>query len=154
MVQKTNGPSDGVSRRSADRAASVSPQNMLELYQTNWQAGLDILNAILEGASRMQQLQFDRDEQVRSLTSKVLQASTAGGPNGSATAHVELVQEALEQSAQYWQQVVVLGNETQRNMYQVIERHYGASGMLSSKPYLAALAGVVQLKDGSMAINP
>ncbi len=90
----------------AKMARALSPEQAFELYKTNAKLALDVINTAIENTSKLRRLQFEGEEQGRSMQRKAIRhAAEANDPQSLVAAGQSVTQEAVEKAMQYWNEM-------------------------------------------------
>src|SRR5580700_6240298 len=81
----------------------LTPQQAFELYRANAKMALDVINASIESAAKLRRLQYEGEEEARSMQKKAVRhAAEASDPQSLMAAGQAVTQEAVEKAMQYW----------------------------------------------------
>lgn len=133
----------------ADMTKVMSPEQAIELYKANSKMALDVINAAIEGTTRMRRLQFEGEESARAMGSKAAQrAAQAGSPDALMAAGQATSQEAVEQAMRYWGQMFELIVEMQKRLFTMMEGQMaGVPGVKEAKAAMAMMPDLRQAQD-------
>lgn len=120
-------------------AKILTPQQAFELYRANARMALDVINASIESTAKLRKLQFEGEEEARSMQRKAVRhAAEASDPQSLMAAGQAVTQEAVEKAMQYWSQMFDMIVEIQKRLFTLLEQQMG--GMPGAKEAKAALA--------------
>lgn len=120
-------------------AKVLTPQQAFELYRANAKMALDVINASIESTAKLRKLQFEGEEEARSMQKKAVRhAAEASDPQSLMAAGQAVTQEAVEKAMQYWGQMFDMIVEIQKRLFTMMEQQMG--GMPGAKEAKAALA--------------
>ena len=120
-------------------AKVLTPQQAFELYRANAKMALEVINASIESTAKLRKLQFEGEEEARSMQKKAVRhAAEASDPQSLMAAGQAVTQEAVEKAMQYWSQMFDMIVEIQRRLFTMMEQQMG--GMPGAKEAKAALA--------------
>jgi hypothetical protein len=130
-------------------AKVMTPEQAFELYKANARIALDIINAAIESAAKVRKLQYEGEEQARTMQKKAVKnAAEAGDAQTLMAAGQSAAQEAVAQSMQYWGQMFALIAEMQKRLFTVIEGQMaGVPGMKEAKAAMAMMPDLTPAKD-------
>src|SRR5450631_2360850 len=81
----------------AKMARAMTPEQAFELYKTNANLALDVINTAIDKTSKLRKLQFEGEEQSRSMQQKAIRhAAEANDPQSLVAAGQSVTQEAVE----------------------------------------------------------
>jgi phasin family protein len=133
----------GASERGAmDPAAfakMMTPERAVELYKANAELALEVINAAIEGTSRLRRKQFEGEEQAREFQRRhVRTAAQARDPQSLAAAQQGATQEAMERSLRYWNEMFELIVEIQKRIFTLMQEQFqGMPGMREARGAMA-----------------
>ncbi len=123
----------------AKYAKTLTPEQAFALYQTNARLALDVIDTAIESTAKLRKLQYQGEEQARSMQKKAARdAAQAGDVQSLMAAGQNAAQEAVEQSMQYWGQMFELIVEIQKRLFSLMDSQM--SGVPGAKEAKAALA--------------
>ena len=123
----------------AKYAKTLTPAQAFELYRANAKLALDVIDAAIESTAKMRKLQFEGEEQARTMQKKAARrAAEAGDAPALMAAGQSVTQEAIEQSMAYWSQMFDLVVEIQKRLFTLMEDQ--TAGMPGVKQAKAAMA--------------
>jgi hypothetical protein len=123
----------------AKYAKTMTPQQAFELYRSNARLALEVIENAIESTAKVRKLQFEGEEQARSMQKKTARsAAEAGDVQSLMAVGQSAAQEAIEQSMQYWSQMFDLIVEIQKRLFSLLEAQ--ASGLPGAKEAKAAMA--------------
>ena len=133
----------------AKMARAMTPEQAFELYKTNAKLALDVINTAIENTSKLRKLQFEGEEQGRSMQQKAIRhAAEASDPQSLVAAGQSVTQEAVEKAMQYWGEMFSMIVEMQKRLFALMEDQM--SGMPGAKEAKAVMA---MMPDISQAQN-
>jgi phasin family protein len=117
----------------------LTPQQAFELYRANARMALDVINASIESTAKLRKLQYEGEEEARSMQKKAVRhAAEASDAQSLMAAGQAVTQEAVEKAMQYWGQMFEMIVEIQKRLFALMEQQMG--GMPGAKEARAALA--------------
>ena len=130
-------------------AKAMTPEQAFDLYKTNARMALDIINAAIESTAKVRKLQFEGEEQARSMGRKVARnAAEAGDAQALMAAGQSAAQEAVHQSMQYWGQMFELIADMQKRLFTLMEAQMaGVPGVKEAKAAMAMLPDLTPAKN-------
>ena len=130
-------------------AKVMTPEQAFDLYKTNAKMALDIINAALENTARVRKLQFEGEEQARSMHQRAARNAAAAGDAQSLMAVGQsAAQEAVQQSMQYWGQMFELIADMQKRLFTLIDAQMaGVPGVKEAKAAMAMMPDLTPAKD-------
>jgi len=133
----------------AKYAKSLTPQQAFEMYRANAKLALDVIENAIESTARVRKLQFEGEEQARSMQKKAARrAAEAGDVPSLMAAGQSTTQEAIEQSMAYWGQMFDLVVEIQKRLFTLMEDQMsGVPGVKEAKAAMAMMPDVSQLQN-------
>ena len=100
----------------------MTPEQAFELYRANARMALDVINAAIENTAKLRKLQFEGEEEARSMQRKAVRsAAEAGDPQSLVAAGQHMTQEAVEKAMHYWSQMFEMIVEMQKRLFTLIE---------------------------------
>jgi hypothetical protein len=133
----------------AKYAKAMTPEQAFELYKANAKMALEIIDAALENTAKMRKLQFEGEEQARSMQKKhARSAAEAADAQALMAAGQNAAQETIAQSMQYWGQMFELIADMQKRLFKVIESQMqGVPGVKEAKAAMAMLPDLSPARD-------
>ena len=130
-------------------AKAMTPEQAFDLYKTNAKMALEIINAAIENTAKVRKLQFEGEEQARSMQKKVARhAAEAGDAQSLMAAGQSAAQEAVQQSMQYWGQMFELIADMQKRLFTLMEAQMsGVPGVREAKAAMAMLPDLTPAKN-------
>ncbi len=123
----------------AKYAKTLTPQQAFELYRANAKLALEVIENAIESTAKLRKLQFEGEEQARSMQKRTARsAAEAGDVQSLMAVSQSAAQEAVEQSMRYWSQMFDLIVEIQKRLFSLVENQ--AAGLPGAKEAKAALA--------------
>jgi hypothetical protein len=133
----------------AKYAKAMTPEQAFDLYKANSKIALEIINAAIENTAKMRRLQFEGEEQARSMQKKAAKhAAEAQDAQGLMAAGQSAAQEAVAQSMQYWGQMFELISDMQKRLFTLMQAQMeGMPGAKEAKAAMAMLPDLGPAKD-------
>jgi len=133
----------------AKYAKAMTPEQAFDLYKTNAKMALDIIDAAIENTAKVRRLQFEGEEQARSMQKKAARsAAEAGDAQSLMAAGQSAAQEAVQQSMQYWGQMFELIADMQKKLFVLMEAQLsGVPGVKEAKAAMAMMPDLTPAKD-------
>ncbi len=130
-------------------AKPITPEQAFELYKTNAKMALDVINAAIEGTAKMRKLQFEGEEEARSMQKKAFRhAAEASDPQSLVAAGQSVTQEAVEKAMQYWEQMFEMIVEMQKRLFALMEEQMsGVPGAKEAKAVMAMMPDIKQAQN-------
>ncbi len=140
-------------------AKLMTPEQAFELYRANAKIALDVINAALESTAKLRRLQFEGEEQARSMQKKAVRhAAEAGDAQALVAAGQSVTQEAVEKAMHYWGQMFEMIVEMQKRLFALMQEQMNgmpgareAKTMLALMPDLKHAQNLVDAMQGVMA---
>ena len=137
----------------------LTPQQAFELYRANAKMALDVINASIESAAKVRKLQYEGEEEARSMQKKAVRhAAEASDAQSLMAAGQAVTQEAVEKAMQYWGQMFEIIVEIQKRLFALMEQQMGdmpgakeAKAALAMMPDLSQTQGLVKAMQGVMS---
>jgi len=126
----------------------MTPEQAMGLYKANAALALDVINAAIEGTSRLRKKQFEGEEEAREFQRKhAKSAAQARDPQALVAAGQGAAQEAMERSLRYWGEMFDLIVEIQKRLFSLIETQMdGVPGVRETRAAMAMLPDLSQMK--------
>jgi phasin family protein len=133
----------------AKMARAMTPEQAFELYKTNAKLALDVINTAIENTSKLRKLQFEGEEQGRSMQRKAIQhAAAANDPQSLVAAGQSVTQEAVEKAMQYWNEMFSMIVEMQKRLFALMEDQMaGVPGAKEAKAVMAMMPDMKQAQN-------
>lgn len=133
----------------AEYAKTLTPQQAFELYRANARLALEVIDAAIESTAKLRKLQFQGEEQARSMHKKAARtAAEAGDVQTLMAAGQTVAQEAVEQSMQYWGQMFELITEIQKRLFSLMENQMaGVPGVKEAKAAMAMMPDLTKMQN-------
>lgn len=130
-------------------AKVMTPEQAFDLYKANAGIALEIINAAIENTAKVRKLQFEGEEQARSMQKKAARhAAEAPDAQSLMAAGQSAAQEAVAQSMQYWGQMFELIADMQKRLFTLIEGQMaGVPGVKEAKAAMAMMPDLTPAKD-------
>jgi phasin family protein len=140
-------------------AKMMTPERALELYKANAELALEVINAALEGTSRVRRKQFEGEVAAREFQQRhARRAAEARDPQSLLAAQQGATQEAMERSMRYWAEMFDLIVEIQKRLFTLMQEQAEAvPGVRESRaamtmfPDLGEMQKVVSAMQGLLA---
>lgn len=140
-------------------AKILTPQQAFELYRANAKMALDVINASIESTAKLRKLQYEGEEQARSMQKKAVRhAAEASDAHSLMAAGHAVTQEAVEKAMQYWGQMFDMIVEIQKRLFALMEQQMGdmpgakeAKAALAMMPDLSQTQNLVKAMQGVMS---
>jgi phasin family protein len=140
-------------------AKMLTPQQAFELYRANAKMALDVINASIESTAKLRKLQYEGEEQARSMQKKAVRhAAEASDAHSLMAAGQAVTQEAVEKAMQYWGQMFDMIVEIQKRLFALMEQQMGdmpgakeAKAALAMMPDLSQTQNLVKAMQGVMS---
>ena len=130
-------------------AKVMTPEQAFDLYKTNARMALEIINAAIEQTAKVRKLQFEGEEQARSMQKKAARhAAEAPDAQSLMAAGQSAAQEAVAHSMQYWGQMFELIADMQKRLFSLLEGQMaGVPGVKEARAAMAMLPDLTPAKD-------
>jgi phasin family protein len=130
-------------------AKMLTPEQAFELYRANARMALDVINAAIEGTAKVRKLQFEGEEEARSMQKKAVRhAAEASDPQSLMAAGQAVTEEAVEKAMAYWSQMFEMIVEIQKRLFALLEQQMdGVPGAKEARAALAMMPDIRQTKD-------
>lgn len=136
----------------AKMARAMTPEKAFELYKANAKLALDVINTAIENTSKLRKLQFEGEEQTRSMQRKAIRhAAEASDPQSLVAAGQTVSQEAVEKAMQYWSEMFSMIVEMQKRLFALMEDQM--AGVPGAKEAKAAMAMMPDMKQAQNLVN-
>ena len=143
----------------AKYAKTLTPEQAFEMYRANAKLALDVIENAIESTAKVRKLQFEGEEQARSMQKKAARrAAEAGDVPSLMAASQSTTQEAIEQSMAYWGQMFDLVVEIQKRLFTLMENQMSdvpgvkqAKAAMAMMPDLTKMQNVVSAMQGVMS---
>jgi len=133
-------------------AKLMTPEQAFELYRANAKIALDVINAAIESTAKLRRLQFEGEEQARSMQQKAARhAAEAGDAKALVAAGQSVTQEAVEKAMHYWGQMFEMIVEMQKRLFALMEEQM--SGVPGAKEAKAMMAMMPDLKQAQNLVS-
>ena len=137
----------------------LTPEQAFELYRANARMALDVIDAAIESTARLRKLQFEGEEEARSMQKKAVRhAAEASDPQSLVAAGQAVTQEAVEKAMRYWTQMFDMIVEIQKRLFALIEQQMGdvpgareAKAAMAMMPDLRQAQNLVKAMQGMMS---
>ena len=130
-------------------AKAMTPEQAFELYKANAKIALDVINAAIENTAKLRKLQFEGEEEARSMQKKALRhAAEASDPHQLMAAGQSVTQEAVEKSLRYWGEMFEMIVEMQKRLFALIEEQMSeVPGAKEAKAAMAMMPDLTQAQN-------
>lgn len=136
----------------AKMARAMTPEKAFELYKANAKLALDVINTAIENTSKLRKLQFEGEEQTRSMQRKAIRhAAEADDPQSLVAAGQSVSQEAVEKAMQYWSEMFSMIVEMQKRLFSLMEDQM--AGVPGAKEAKAAMAMMPDMRQAQNLVN-
>jgi len=127
----------------------LTPEQAFELYRANARMALDVIDAAIESTARLRKLQFEGEEEARSMQKKAVHhAAEARDPQSLVTAGRAVTEEAVEKAMRYWSQMFDMIVEIQKRLFALIEQQMGdVPGAREAKAAMAMMPDLRQAQN-------
>jgi len=127
----------------------LTPEQAFELYRANARMALDVIDAAIEGTAKLRKLQFEGEEEARSMQKKAVRhAAEANDPQSLVAAGQAVTQEAVEKAMRYWSQMFEMIVEIQKRLFALIEQQMAdVPGAREAKAAMAMMPDMRQAQD-------
>ncbi|HXX83042.1 MAG TPA: phasin family protein [Casimicrobiaceae bacterium] len=133
-------------------AKAMTPEQAFELYKANAKMALDVISAAIENTAKLRKLQFEGEEEARSMQKKALRhAAEASDAQALMAAGQSVTQEAVEKSMRYWGEMFEMIVEMQKRLFALIEEQM--AGVPGAKEAKAAMAMMPDLNQAQNLIK-
>ncbi len=137
----------------------LTPQQAFDLYRANAKMALDVINASIESAAKLRKLQYEGEEEARSMQKRAVRhVAEASDPQSLMAAGQAVTQEAVEKAMLYWGQMFDMIVEIQKRLFTLMEQQMGdmpgakeAKAALAMMPDLSQTQGLVKAMQGVMS---
>jgi hypothetical protein len=137
----------------------LTPEQAFELYRANARMALDVIDAAIESTAKVRKLQFEGEEEARSMQKKAVRhAAEASDAQSLVAAGQAVTQEAVEKAMQYWSQMFDMIVEIQKRLFTLMEQQMGdvpgareAKAALAMMPDLRQAQNLVRAMQGVMS---
>jgi phasin family protein len=131
---------------------ALTPEQAFDLYKSNAKLALDVINTAIENTSKLRKLQFEGEEQGRSMQRKAIRhAAEASDPQSLVAAGQSVTQEAVEKAMQYWNEMFSMIVEMQKRLFALMEDQM--SGVPGAKEAKAVMAMMPDLKQAQNLVS-
>ena len=129
-------------------AKMMTPEQAMDLYKANASLALEVINAAIEGTSRLRKKQFEGEEQAREFQRRhAKSAAQARDPQALVAAGQGAAQEAMERSMRYWSEMFDLIVEIQKRLFTLMEEQMeGVPGVKETRAAMAMLPDMGQMQ--------
>jgi hypothetical protein len=127
----------------------LTPQQAFELYRANAKMALDVINAAIESTAKLRKLQFEGEEEARSMQQKAARhAAEASDAQSLMAAGQAVTQEAVEKAMRYWSEMFGMIVEIQKRLFTLMEAQMaGVPGAKEAKAALAMMPDLGQTQN-------
>ena len=143
----------------AQYAKTMTPEQAFELYRANAKLALEVIENAIETTAKVRKLQFEGEEQARSMGRRTARsAAEAENVQSLMAVSQSAAQEAVEQSMKYWSQMFDLIVEIQKRLFSLMEAQTAelpgakeAKAAMAMLPDLTKMQNVVSAMRGVMS---
>ncbi|HEX8011844.1 MAG TPA: TIGR01841 family phasin [Casimicrobiaceae bacterium] len=130
-------------------AKALTPEQAFELYRANARMALEVIDAAIESTAKLRRLQFEGEEEARSMQKKAARhAAEASDPQSLVAAGQAVTQEAVEKAMRYWSQMFDMIVEIQKRLFALIEQQMGdVPGAREAKVAMAMMPDLSQAQN-------
>jgi len=140
-------------------AKALTPEQAFEMYRANAKMALEVIDAAIDSTAKLRKLQFEGEEQARSMQKKAVRhAAEASDPQSLVASGQAVTQEAVEKAMQYWSQMFDMIVEMQKRLFALMEQQMGdvpgareAKAALAMMPDLRQAQNLVKAMQGVMS---
>jgi phasin family protein len=140
-------------------AKVLTPEQAFDLYRANAKMALEVIDAAIESTAKLRKLQFEGEEEARSMQKKAVRhAAEASDAQSLVAAGQAVTQEAVEKAMRYWSQMFEMIVEIQKRLFALIEQQVGdvpgarqAKAAMAMMPDLTQAQGMVRAMQGMMS---
>ena len=140
-------------------AKVLTPEQAFELYRANAKMALEVIDAAIESTAKLRKLQFEGEEEARSMQKKAVRhAAEASDAQSLVAASQAVTQEAVEKAMRYWSQMFEMIVEIQKRLFALMEQQVGdvpgarqAKAAMAMMPDLTQTQGLVRAMQGMMS---
>ena len=127
-------------------ARLMTPEQAFELYRANARIALDVIDAALAGTAKLRRLQFEAEEDTRSMQQRAARhVATSSDPQALVAAGREVTGEAVEKAMRYWRQMFEMIVEMQKRLFALMqEQASGVPGAKQARTLMAMMPDVGQ----------
>ncbi|HTS23461.1 MAG TPA: TIGR01841 family phasin [Casimicrobiaceae bacterium] len=127
----------------------LTPEQAFELFRANARMALDVVDAAIESTAKLRKLQFEGEQQARSMQQKAVRhAAEADDPRSLVAAGQAVTQEAVEKAMQYWTQMFDMIVEIQKRLFTLVEQQMGdVPGAREAKAAMAMMPDLRQAQN-------
>ena len=116
-------------------AKMLTPERAMELYKANAELALEVINAAIEGTSKLRRKQFEGEEAAREFQRRqVRTAAHARDAQSLVAAQQGATQEAVERSMRYWSEMFELIVEIQKRLFTLMQEQFEGLPGLPATP--------------------
>jgi phasin family protein len=136
-------------RELSKMAKMLTPEQAFEVYRTNAKMALELINAAIESTAKLRKLQFEGEEEARSMQKKAVRhAAEASDAQTLMVTGQSVTQEAVEKAMQYWRQMFDMIVEIQKRLFTLMEEQMAdAPGAKEAKAALAMMPDLSQTQN-------
>jgi phasin protein len=140
-------------------AKVLTPEQAFELYRANARMALEVIDAAIESTAKLRKLQFEGEEEARSMQKKAVRhAAEASDAQSLVAAGQAVTEEAVEKAMRYWSQMFDMIVEIQKRLFALMEQQVGdvpgarqAKAAMAMMPDLTQAQGLVRAMQGMMS---
>ena len=129
-------------------AQMMTPEQALDFYRSNAELALQVINAAIEGTSRLRKKQFEGEEEAREFQRRHARTAVEARDAQSLLAAGQgAAQEAMEKSMHYWSEMFDLIVEIQKRLFTLMEEQMeGVPGVKETRAAMAMLPDMTQMQ--------
>jgi hypothetical protein len=143
----------------AQYAKTMTPEQAFDLYRANAKLALEVIENAIESTAKVRKLQFEGEEQARSMQKRTARsAAEAESVQSLMAVSQSAAQEAVEHSMKYWSQMFDLIVEIQKRLFALMESQTAelpgakeAKAAMAMMPDLTKMQNVVSAMRGVMS---
>ena len=136
-------------REMSKMAKVLTPEQAFELYRANAKMALEVIDAAIESTAKLRKLQFEGEEEARSMQKKAVRhAAEAIDAQALMAAGQSVTQEAVEKAMKYWGEMFDMIVEIQKRLFTLMEEQMaGVPGAKEAKAALAMMPDLSQTQN-------
>jgi len=136
-------------REMSKMAKVLTPEQAFELYRANAKMALEVIDAAIESTAKLRKLQFEGEEEARSMQKKAVRhAAEASDAQALMAAGQSVTQEAVEKAMKYWGEMFDMIVEIQKRLFTLMEEQMaGVPGAKEAKAALAMMPDLSQTQN-------
>jgi len=136
-------------REMSKMAKVLTPEQAFELYRANAKMALEVIDAAIESTAKLRKLQFEGEEEARSMQKKAVRhAAEASDAQALMAAGQSVTKEAVEKAMKYWGEMFDMIVEIQKRLFTLMEEQMaGVPGAKEAKAALAMMPDLSQTQN-------